>query len=62
MNINWTVDWSQGSTQRNAIMMPFAIAALWLSLTGDTSAAVIVIGLAQTIYRALGIAISDVPK
>ena len=61
-NINWEVDWSQTSTQRGAVMLPLAIIAVGLIIADKLAAATLVIGLAQTIYSALGIAVSDKPK
>jgi len=61
-NINWKLDWSEATTQRGAIMAPLVLIALWLAIVDKVTAAVVVLSFAQTIYTALGIAISDKPK
>jgi len=58
---NFKVDWSQGSTQRAAIILPFALVGVGLVIFGNIEGGLAVIGMVQTIYSALGIAVSDTP-
>ncbi len=55
------VDWSQGSTKRALIILPFALIGVGLVIAGNIEGGLAVIGMVQTIYSALGIAVSDAP-
>lgn len=55
------VDWTQGSTKRAAIVLPFAVIGVGLVIAGNIEGGIAVIGMVQTIYSALGIAVSDTP-
>ena len=59
MKPKFKIDWSQGSTQRAAIVLPFAIAGVGLVVWGNIPGGVAVLGMVQTIYHLLGISISD---
>lgn len=58
---SFKIDWSQGSTKRAAIILPFAIIGVALIIAGNIEGGLAVIGMVQTIYSALGIAVSDTP-
>ena len=58
---SFKVDWSQGSTKRAAIILPFALIGVILVSFGNIERGIAVLGMVQTIYSALGIAVSDTP-
>ena len=62
MSLNFKIDWTQGSTQRAAIVLPFALIGVGLVVFGNIPGGVAVLGMVQTIYSLLGISISDKPE
>ena len=58
---SFRIDWAQGSTKRAAIVLPFAVIGVALVIAGNIEGGLAVIGMVQTIYSALGIAVSDTP-
>ena len=59
MKPNFKIDWSQGSTQRAAIVLPFAMVGVGLVIYGNIPGGIAVMGMVQTVYSLLGISISD---
>lgn len=58
---SFKIDWSQGSTKRAAIVLPFAVIGVILIIFGNIERGIAVVGLVQTIYSLLGITVSDTP-